>query len=116
MRVSTTLLQLAALSTAVFLGLGSVACSSGAASGDVSGVGVAAAPSHPVIGKLKTHDRSIVLMASRDGLRVTVEDASGVAIARDVDVEGLRSVDPLAYELCRSSLAMADGPYLDASR
>jgi hypothetical protein len=93
------------------------ACSSGAGSGEVSGVGVATSPpaaAHPVIGKLKTHDRSIVLMSSHDGLRVTVEDASGAVIARDVEVERLRGVDPVAYELCRSSLAMSEGPYLEA--
>jgi hypothetical protein len=92
------------------------ACSSGAGGNDLSaGSRVASAPSRPVIGKLMTHDRSITLMASHDGLRVTVEDASGAAVARDVDVEGLRAVDPLAYELCRSSLA-SNGSYVDASR
>jgi hypothetical protein len=101
------------------LAAGLLACSSGAAGNELSPSTVAAAPNRPVIGKLQTHDRSVILMASRDGLRVTVEDASGAAIARDVDVEGLRRIDPLAYELCRSSLAMTSvggGPYLDASR
>lgn len=93
------------------------ACSSATGGNELSslGLGVAAAPSRPVIGKLRTHDRSITLMASPGGLRVTVQDDSGAAIARDVDVEGLRLVDPLAYELCRSSVA-SNATYLDARR
>jgi hypothetical protein len=87
-------------------------CSSSAGSSD-AWRGAPAAPGRPVIGKLQTRDRSITLMSSHDGLRVTVEDRDGATLARDVDVEGLRAVDPLAYEMCRSSLA-SRGTYLDA--
>jgi hypothetical protein len=60
---------------------------------------------HPVIGQLRTRDRRITLLAARAGLRVTVEDADGAPLARDVAVEELRTRDPSAYELFRTSVA-----------
>jgi hypothetical protein len=92
---------------------GLLACSAGGAPAEGSG-NAAATPRHPVIGMLKTHDRAITLLASKDGLRVSVEDARGAAIARDVAVEELRGIDPISYQVCRSSLA-SRGEYLDAT-
>jgi hypothetical protein len=79
----------------------------------------AASPAHPVIGKLQARDRSVTLMSSPGGLRVTVEDAAGTVLARDVDVEALRGLDPTSYDMCRSAVAFSaqpasPGPYLDA--
>jgi hypothetical protein len=68
---------------------------------------------HPVIGQLRTRDRSITLLAARDGLHVTVEDAAGAVLARDVAVEQLKARDPAAYELFRTSVASRGEP-LDA--
>jgi hypothetical protein len=68
---------------------------------------------HPVIGQLRMRDRSITLLAARDGLHVTVEDAAGAVLVRDVGVEELRARDPVAYELFRTSVASRGEP-LDA--
>jgi hypothetical protein len=71
------------------------------------------ASEHPVIGQLRTRDRRITLLAARDGLRVTVEDAAGAQLARDVAVDELKTRDPAAYELFRTSVASRGAP-LDA--
>ncbi len=68
---------------------------------------------HPVIGQLRTRDRRMTLLASHDGLRVTLEDANGATVARDVPVEELQRRDPETYELLRASVA-ARAPALDA--
>jgi hypothetical protein len=60
---------------------------------------------HPVIGQLRTRDRKITLLAAREGLRVTVEDATGAPLATDIAVEELRTRDPAAYELFHTSVA-----------
>jgi hypothetical protein len=87
----------------VALTLAAVGCSSSVGTNPLEGA--VAAPSRPVIGKLQSHDRSVTLLASHDGLRVTVEDATGKVLAHDVDVEAVRGIDPVVYEMCRSSLA-----------
>ena len=86
-------------------------CSSGASGG---GRMSAAAAEHPVIGKLQTRDRAVSLLAARDGLHVTVEDAAGNVLARDVSVDQLRFLDGVTYELFRSSVASRSESGLDA--
>jgi hypothetical protein len=85
-------------------------CASSAGRSDVSAV----APSdRPVLGKLQMRDRDVTLLASPGGLRVTIEDARGAVLARDVGVAELQSIDPLVYEMFRQSVA-SNRPYLDA--
>jgi hypothetical protein len=89
-------------------------CSSAAGSGSTSGGSATAATSaRPVIGALATRDRKVVLLSAPEGLRVTVEDASGAVIAKEIPIEDLRDQDALLYELCRSAVA-ANGAFVDA--
>jgi hypothetical protein len=61
-------------------------------------------------------DRRITLLAAREGLHVTLEDASGTPVRgmRDVPVDALKGVDPDAYELLRTSVASSRTQPLDA--
>jgi hypothetical protein len=102
-----TLLSLA--TTCSLLALALAGCSSG-----VPGGAHTSAADRPVVGKLQTRDRSVTLLAARDGLHVTVEDASGNVLARDVSVDELRFVDGVTYELFRSSVASRSESGLDA--
>jgi hypothetical protein len=71
-----------------------------------SGAAPAAVPApRATIGKLQMRDRSILLLASGAGLRVTVEDMAGTVLAEDVALDDLRTIDPVAYDVCRSSTA-----------
>jgi hypothetical protein len=94
------------------------ACSSGGGLAERSGgagAPAADAHAHATIGKLQMRDRTITLRASSAGLRVTVHDAAGAVLAQDVAVDELRAIDPVSYEICRSSTAIR-GEYLDALR
>jgi hypothetical protein len=88
-----------------------VGCSSGVSGGAHLTAG---AMDRPVIGKLQTRDRAVTLLAARDGLHVTVEDASGNVLAQDVSVDDLRLLDGVTYELFRSSVASRSESGLDA--
>jgi hypothetical protein len=88
----------------------------GCGSGALSTEAVPPSHEHPVIGKLQMRNRRITLLAAREGLRVTLEDASGAPAGRgmqDVPLEELRGIDPDAYELLRSSVASGE-QFLDA--
>jgi hypothetical protein len=88
-----------------------VGCSSGVSGGALSS---AAGADRPVIGKLQTRDRAVTLLAAGEGLHVTVQDASGNVLARDVPVDELRLLDGVTYELFRSSVASRSESGLDA--
>jgi hypothetical protein len=93
------------------LALPLVGCSSGVSGGGHSS---AAVVDRPVIGKLQTRDRAVTLLATGEGLHVTVQDASGNVLARDVSVGDLRLLDGVTYELFRSSVASRSESGLDA--
>jgi hypothetical protein len=88
-----------------------IGCGSSAAPTGVS----AAVPSqgYPVIGRLRTRDRMVLLLASGNGLRVTIEDLSGAVLAEEVPLEAVRDRDPVTYVLCTSALA-SRAPTADA--
>jgi hypothetical protein len=73
----------------------------------------ASASGHVAIAKLRFRDRSVTLFGAPDGLRARVERADGTLVAADVPLEDLRSIDPIAYQVCRSAVA-SNGEYLDA--
>jgi hypothetical protein len=91
-----------------------LACSSGSSLAERTGSFAApAAHAGATIGRIQMRDRTITLHASSAGLRVTVQDEAGAVLAQDVAVDELRTVDPLSYDVCRSSTAHR-GEYLDA--
>lgn len=55
-----------------------------------------ASPASPEIAKIVTRDRSITLLAGHGTVRVTVLDATGKLIARDVPVDDLQTIDASA--------------------
>jgi hypothetical protein len=101
------------------LAVGLVGCSSGAGLGEVpraqgsapiplaalTANAQATAPGASVLGVLQVRDQRVTLLASRDGLRVTVRDAVGAVVAENATIEELREKDPFVYEICRSSVA-----------
>jgi hypothetical protein len=89
---------------------GTLACGSTAEPAPVN----AAASGHAAIAKLRFRDRTVTLFGGPDGLRARVERADGTLVAADVPLEDLRSIDPIAYEVCRSAVASNGGEYLDA--
>jgi hypothetical protein len=65
------------------------------------------------LGRLQMKDRSVTLLASRDGVRFTVEDGAGVVLAREVSIDDLRRMEPLLYEVCQSAV-VHNHAFLDA--
>jgi hypothetical protein len=89
-----------------------VACSSAETPIEAS-MGRTSPSLHPVFGKLEFRDRTVSFLATRDGLRVTLQEASGKVLAENVSIDELRNRDPFAYEACRS--AVVQNGYLDAA-
>lgn len=79
------------------------ACTSGVAT--ETSAQAPAAPSSPAIAKIVTRDRTITLLADRDGVRATVLDASGRTLGRAVPIDELQNVDATAYEATHWSVA-----------
>jgi hypothetical protein len=64
-------------------------------------------PGHKEIAKLVSRDRSITLIAGHGDVRVTVVDASGKLIAREVPIGDLESIDATSYQLIDGTVAGA---------
>jgi hypothetical protein len=100
---------LVALATCL-LGIG---CSSAAPPSPIaSEPALAAATPRNSLGTIRTRDREMTLVATSEGVKVTVR-AGSTLVANQVDVDTLRSIDPVLYDILRSGTASR--PYLDAT-
>jgi hypothetical protein len=90
------------------------ACASTVGVDDAPASSPADAPSSTEVVKIVTRDRSILMSTRQHAVRVTVLDASGKLIAREVPVDDLQSIDATAYDACKSSVA-SGRPYLDST-
>jgi hypothetical protein len=90
------------------------ACASSVGVDDAPASSPADATSSIEVVKIVTRDRSILVSTRQHAVRVTVLDANGRLIAREVPVDELQSIDATAYDACKSSVATGRS-YVDSS-